>query len=127
MNHTKNKELYYTLRGNEDFLDEYALPRVKDPENENVFAKVIQNKKSKHFNSKNVYSRYYIKTNPLKQILDPLNKLPEPSKQTYHFVHSICKNDFVFTEVSQSIFDKYVRFLQSKDVRWLREAQRELI
>lgn len=127
MNKFAEKELYYTINGKEDFLDEYLMPRVNDSNNEIVFAKALKNKKSKHFTSSNNYYRYYVKANSAKQIYDPTVKYTIQNKPTNHFINSVCKNESIFIEVSKSIFDKYIKFLQCKDIRWLKDAQRELM
>jgi type IV secretory pathway VirB9-like protein len=127
MNNSVEKELYYTVNGKEDFLDEYLMPRLNDPDSDAVFAKALKNKKSKHFRANSNYYRYYIKGNSSKQIYDPTVKYTIQSKTTNHFINSVCKNESIFIEVSKSIFDKYIKFLQSKDIRWLKDSQRELI
>jgi hypothetical protein len=115
---------FYTLVGNESFLDEDGFPRL-ETETSMVFAKAVQNKPSKNFET-TTYYRYFIKTNPNKVIHNPIEIYSTKSKDNMSFLNKICKTETVFTEVPHSIFDQYITFLKTKSTRWLDSAQREL-
>lgn len=119
--------LYFTSIGNETFLDEDKNPRLEQ-DGPTVFAKAIKNKKSKQL-SKDApidYS-FFIKTEPNKKIFDPTVIHSVDSKVTKSFINKICKNDFVFTEVTRSTFNHYLNFLRSGNALSLHKAQREIL
>ena len=115
--------LFYTLQGDEDYIDDSGYPRL-DKDGHKVFAKCIKNKPSKNFGGELQY-RFYIKTDPNKIIINPIKKYSiEKSKST--FLNKTCKSEDIFTEVSESIFNQYMNFLKSKNTKWLNNAQREI-
>jgi len=124
-NSSEEQEKYYTLKGQESFLDKDNYPRL-DNCNDNVFAKAIKNKLSKNFNSDKIYYSYYIKTDPNKNIYDPSILYTIEPKIKKSFVNSICKNTTVFTQVNEYIFIKYINFLKTHNKKLLLEAQREI-
>lgn len=114
----------YTLMGYEAYTDDNGYPRLSI-ENERVFAKAIQNKKGKSFNSEMQY-RFYIRTDPNKKIYDPVVIHSTTDKNPSSFLNKICKTETVFTEVSEYIFNQYITFLKTKNQQLLVNAQREL-
>jgi hypothetical protein len=121
----EDTEKYYTIKGLESFVDEDNYPRL-DKNSDNVFAKAVKNKLSKNFNSGIVNYSYYIKTDPNKNIYDPRTSYSIEPKIKKSFINSICKNVLVFTEVSHSIFTKYINFLKTENKKLLQEIQREI-
>jgi hypothetical protein len=119
--HTETK--LYTLTGLESFVDDDGFPRLSI-EDHKTFAKAIKNKLGKAFTSSMQY-RFYIKTDPSKKILDPIQRHSiKESKGS--FVNKICKSETVFSEVSEYIFNQYINFLKTKNPHWLQNAQREM-
>jgi len=119
--------LYFTSRGNETFLDDMDNPRL-EKDGPTVYAKAIKDKKSRQL-TKDVpigYS-YFIKTEPNKKIYDPTVLHSVESKVQKSFINKTCKNELVFTEVTQSVFDQYVSFLRTGNSLWLNKAQRDLL
>lgn len=123
------ESVYYTLIGNEDFLDEKGNP-CRNTNDNSVYAKAIKNKlpkafQSNTFNNDSVGYSFYIKVLPNKTLYNPIQlyavKGSKPS-----FIDSVCKNTDKFIEVNQTIFDKYITFLRTKNTQWLTEAQREI-
>lgn len=123
------ESIYYTLIGNEDFLDDNGNP-CKNTQDSHVYAKAVKNKlpkafQSNTFNNETVGYSFYIKTLPNKVLYNPIQlysiKSSKPS-----FIDSVCKNNDQFTEVNQTIFEKYIAFLRTKNTQWLTEAQREI-
>lgn len=115
----------YTLIGSESFIDDDGFPRLST-ENHEVYAKAIKNKPGKKFNS-DIQYRFYIKTDPNKNICNPIEIHSSiKNKKNTAFLNKICKNEEIFTEVTPQIFDHYINFLKTKNIRWLDNAQREL-
>ena len=88
----------------------------------------IQNKKTKVIsqNSKNKFS-YFIRSSPNSDLYNPINLLsPIKNKRQYNFIDNICKNEWSFIEVNKNTFDKYIKFLTTKNISWLKEAIRDL-
>lgn len=127
-NHKAKTERLYCALGFEDFVDDEGFPRLK-LETENLCAKALPNKPTKHFADQrgNDY-RYYIRMDADQELFNPIQILSTvKDKKNNHFINSVCKSTKDFKEVSPSIFNKYTKYLQSKDLRWLKEAQRELV
>jgi hypothetical protein len=122
----KPVEKLYTKRGLEEFLDEEDYPRLIEF-SDNVFAKAIQDKPSKNFVGKNHKQfSYYIKTDPNKKIYNPIDRYSIEPKVAKSFINSVCKSQLMFTEVSPSIFTKYINFLKTENIKLLQEIQREI-
>lgn len=126
---TKEKvNKYYVLQGIEDFLDDYGYPRSNDY-SDNVCAKAVADKPTKHFgDTRGKDYRYYIRMDADQELFNPVQILSSvKDKKSNHFINSVCKSTDSFKEVSPSIFNSYIEYLKSKDIRWLKDAQRELI
>jgi hypothetical protein len=118
---------YYTKIGYEDYLDDNGNPRLQTESNR-VFAKSIKDKLSKNFtNSQSGYS-YYVKTDPNKNLFDPVERhsIDKNSNTAKSFINKICKTELKYTEVSESVFTKYLNFLKTENLQWLNQAQREI-
>ena len=122
-----NTNLYYTIHGKEDFLDDKGYPRAHK-ETAIVLAKAIQNKKSRQLTNKNYQYRYYVKANPLKILYNPttVHSIQDNNKHEYSHLHKTYKNEWALIEVTESIFNKYKEFLKTKSLNWLKAAQKEL-
>jgi len=119
---------YYTLLGMHDFLDDSGYPRLDNDAN-NSYAKLVNNKPSKLSTDKKLYNRYYIKVNPNNQITNPIEIYSEKNNDlsARPFINKICKKESSYKEVTQSIFNKYIEFLKTKKLQWLKDAQRDLL
>jgi hypothetical protein len=94
----------------------------------NAVAKIIFSKKPKHFtdNDKS-YGRYYIKLDPNSKIFNPKKILSSiEEKNSLSFINNICKSEWDFKEVTPQVFQKYITFLKTKNLSWLKDAQRDL-
>ena len=125
---TNTESFYYTLSGYEDFLDDKGNPS-KQSLDSNVYAKAVKNKLPKAFQA-NTFNNmagfsYYIKASPNKVLYNPI-KVHSSNTTKPSFIDSVCKTDKAFIEVNQTIFDKYLTFLKTKNTQWLTEAQREI-
>ena len=118
---------FYCLLGYEDYLDSNGYPRTTS-ENENVVAKVVFSKKTKHFvDSHKSYGRYYIKLDTNSKVFNPKQILSSvKDKDSLNFINNICKQEWSFKEVTPQIFQKYITFLKTQNLSWLKDAQRDL-
>lgn len=123
-----NNDRFYCLAGSEDFVDDDGFPRVEENNISNIMAKVVFSKKPKHFEDSNKsYARYYIKLDPNSKIFNPKKILSSiEEKNSLSFVNSICKTEWEFREVTPQIFQKYITFLRTQNLSWLKDAQRDL-
>ena len=127
-NRTPKQERLYCVLGSEDFTDDKGYPRCESDESK-VCAKATPDKPTKHFGDErgNDY-RYYIRMDADQELFNPVNLLSSvKDKKNNHFINSVCKSTSSFKEVAPSVFNKYIEYLKSKDIRWLKEAQRELV
>jgi len=123
-----SNDKFYCLSGSEDYVDQDGYPRLYDEHMENAVAKVVFSKKPKHFEDTNKsYGRYYIKLDPNSKIFNPKKILsPIEEKNSLSFINLVCKTEWVFREVTPQIFQKYITFLKTKNLSWLKDAQRDL-
>jgi hypothetical protein len=124
----EHKNMYYCLIGKEDFLDESGNPRINSETHNDLMAKALLNKPSKHMGGNiNLQYRYYIRTKQNNIIFDPVEILSTvKNKESFAFINNVCKGGVQFTEVTQSVFNEYVTYLRTKNSRWLKSAQREI-
>lgn len=118
------EDQYYTLIDNKDFLDEKDNPR-KTELSDAVYAKAIVNKKSKHIVDSKLYYSYYILVNSKNEIYNPI-QLHSSIKSKSGFIDKVCKTEVFFKEVDKSIFDMYISFLRTKNLRLLKNINRSL-
>jgi hypothetical protein len=120
----KDVEMYFCLRGNEDFIDDNDRSRLSDPSSPHVVAKCIQNKKPKHFGSVSQYYRYYIQMSPTGEVYNPIQYHKIKDKK-HNIITQVCKTEWAFKEVNKIIFDKYLQFLNTMNLAWLKEIERD--
>lgn len=111
----KDQEIYYTMSGMEDYIDENNHPRLKDPSDKNIFAKKIL----RHNNS----IKYMIKLNAGGKLTNPASIYGFEKEKT--FLDKVCRSNSKFKEVNNKVFELYLKFLQSKNTSWLYNAERE--
>ena len=123
----ENNTKYYSLIDEHDFLDDQGNPRTTEENNDKIMAKAMPNKPSKHMTNTQMQYRFYIRTEQNNTFYNPVPIASSvKDKKTFQFINSVCKNNTTFKEVSQSIFDKYLTFLKTKNIRWLNAAEREI-
>jgi hypothetical protein len=124
----EQKTALYCLIGNEDFIDDNGNPRISSEDNPKIMAKAIPNKPSKHMGTADkMQLRFYIRTKQNDIIYNPVTIASSvKDKEAFDFINNTCKGGVSFKEVPQSVFDKYISFLKTKNIRWLNAAQREL-
>jgi|APCry1669188879_1035177.scaffolds.fasta_scaffold37010_4 hypothetical protein len=124
---TKQNIDSYCLINNQDFIDDKGNPRITNDQDNRVMARAIPNKPSKHMTNTQMQYRFYIKMDNNITIHNPIVLASSvKDKKPFDFINNTCKSGSIFKEVSQSIFDKYITFLKTKNTRWLNAAQREL-
>lgn len=121
------KEMFYVLKGYEDFLDDQNNPRTENAESKYIVAKCKQNKKPKSMQAEQSNFTYYILSSPNSELYDPLEYHRSiKDKKQFDFIDKVCKDAWAFKEVSKITFDKYLTFLKTKNISWLKDAQRDL-
>jgi hypothetical protein len=123
-NENSFSDKYYTLIDNHDFLDTDNNP-CKSELSDQVYAKAILNKKTKHISDKKTYYSYYVIANPKNELYNPI-KIHSTIKNKSNFIDKVCKSEWSFKEVDKSIFDTYVDFLRTQNLRLLQKANRSL-
>jgi hypothetical protein len=123
------QSVYYTLSGHEDFLDSEGNP-VRSKLDNSVYAKALKNKPPKAFKANTldleaVQYSYYVKASPNRILVNPIKTFAQPVKKA-NFIDSVCKNKELFIQVNKAIFDKYLNFLRTQNMKWLTDAQREI-
>lgn len=127
ISHPNNASLndkFYTIIDQQDFLDENNNP-CKSELSDNVYAKAVLNKKPKHMSDKKIYYSYYAIMNPKNELYNPI-QLHSSIKDKSNFIDRVCKSEWSFKEIDKSIFDTYVDFLRTKNLRLLQKANRSL-
>jgi len=108
-------ETSYTLIGMEDSLDKNDLPVVNDADSDNVFAKKILRK--------NGTVKFLVRLSSNGKLFNPVSIYGMEKDKT--FLDRICRSNSKFREVNHKVFDLYIKFLQSKNISWLNNAERE--
>lgn len=122
-----HEELYYTLKGYEEFLDNEGNPRTENSQSPHIAAKCIRNKKSKHFQQDVYYYSFYIRSTPNDTLYNPIETFSDvKNKRQFDFIDKVCKEKWTFKEVTQATFKKYLEFLKTKQTAWLKDAERDL-
>lgn len=106
----ETEQKYYTLLGNQDYVDSENFPRLVE-NGDKVFAK-------------NIGTKYYVLQSPYGKLYNPLGMNTE--YKTDKFLAKIGRNEYSFKQVNQRIFNFYVNFLRSRNVAWINNAEREL-
>lgn len=105
---------FYTLSGLQDFLDNEGNPRLKE-DGANTFAK--------KYIRKDGTTKYVVRLNANGKFYNPVSIYgQEPTKS---FLDRVCRSNNKHKEVSQKVFEWYVKFLSTKNPAWLANAERE--
>lgn len=116
----------YTKKGEESFVDEDNNFR-SSTESAQVYAKAVRKRLSKNFaGNKNLAYAFYIKSDPSRNLFNPMDLHSIEPKMKKSFINKVCKTELVFIEVTESIFNKYLTFLRTENIKWLQDAQREI-
>lgn len=127
MNTEKLEIQNFCLIGDEDFLDSNGSPRIENDEDEKIVAKIVFSKKSRQITDRSISKAYMIKVNPKLEVFNPVQILSViRNKQSNHFIENTCKSEWYFKEVDMHIFDKYLNFLKTKNVKLIKDIERDL-
>lgn len=113
-NKSTQSNQYYTLVGQEDFIDDENNPRIEKDSDERVFAKKTEKNKLK----------YLIKIDNAGKFYNPLS--PISSIKPIKILQTISVPDSRFKEVNKTVFNMYLNFLRSKNIAWINNAEREV-
>ena len=78
----------------------------------------------KIYYSSNNDPKYFIKVGTYGKIFNPIGMYSEG--QNNKFLAKIGRKQFEFKEVNLRVFDLYLKFLTSKNLAWLNNAEREM-
>lgn len=113
----ENTELY-TIFGEEDILQD-GLP-IRSNDDDKVYAKKVSRADSS--------SKYLIRLDYSAKLFNPLSIYDGTDKrQATEFLNSVCRNNKRFKEVNEKTFDLYLKFLSTKNISWLHNAEREIL
>lgn len=107
---------FYTLIGLEDYKDEQNNPRITYENSEKILAKKIVRE--------DLSVRFSVKLGANGKMYNPVSIYGE--EKTNNFLDRICRNNNKFRDVNAKAFDLYVKFLKTKNVAWLNNAEREM-
>ena len=113
-NQADEQEILYTISGQEDFLDKQELPRLKTNSDKTC---------AKHVTRIDGSIKYLIRTGLDKKLYNPLSPIDKESNRS--FLDRVSRSNDRFRMVNQKAFEWYLKFLQSKNVSWLYNAERE--
>lgn len=120
------EQKFYTKKGEESFIDDDENFRLSI-DSPKVYAKAIRKRLSKNFaGNKNLAYAFYIKADPSRNLYNPMDLHTIEPKLKKSFINKVCKTELGFTEVTESIFNKYLTFLRTGNIKWLQDAQREI-
>ncbi len=108
------KDKFFTIIDHADFIDEDGNPLVSDQNSNRVYAKKILKEDST--------IKYMVKTDTRGKLFNPISIYGQ--EKTNNFLDKTCK-DSKFTTVNFKVFDMYVKFLSTKNLSWLHNAERE--
>lgn len=107
---------YYCLNGDGDYLDDEGFSLCKDEQDKKVCAKKMTRA--------NGSIKYLIKTGEDKKLYNPISIYD--NKDNKRFLETISRNQNLFKEVNYNSFYLYLRFLKTKNVAYLTNAEREI-
>jgi hypothetical protein len=113
---TPDDKEYFTIKGQEDFLDESGYPRISDDNQNKVFAKKYKNINLKY--------RFMILVNNYRKLYNPISIYGMEKKDP--FINNDIRSDKKFIEVNETCFHYYLMFLATKNTLWLTKAEREV-
>lgn len=108
-----NENSYFTTIDHADFTDTDGNNRATN-DNENVYAKKI----IREDNS----IKYSVKTDTKGKLFNPMSIYGQ--EQSNNFLDKTCK-DSKFRTVNFKTFEMYIKFLNTKNLSWLYNAERE--
>jgi hypothetical protein len=109
----------YTIIGEEDLINDNGLP-TKNIEDDKVYAKKIVRTDAS--------TKYLIRLDYSAKLFNPLSIYDKTEKRPFvEFLDSVCRSNKKFKEVNVKVFDLYMKFLSTKNISWLYNAEREIL
>lgn len=124
INHKKDsdtvlhKDVFYTVSGLEDKLDEDGNCVIMEESDKRTLAKKVVRTDGS--------IRYSIKLNAQSKLYNPFSIYGNENEETSNFLDRVCRNNNKFKEVNKKSFDLYVKFLKTKNNSLLFNAEREV-
>ena len=117
---------FYVKKGDQEYIDIEENYRV-EKDSDIVCAKMVRNKLTKSVRNTTVkdYS-YFIRTTPGKQIWNPFQKHTIEKNIEKNYIDLVCKDQTVYSQVTPSVFNKYLEFLKNGSAKKLQDIQREI-
>lgn len=112
----KKENEFYTLNGLEDYKDTENNPRINQENDSKVLAKKIVREDNS--------IRFSVKLGNNGKMYNPVSIYGE--EKNSNFLDRICRNTNKFRDVNSKAFDLYVKFLKTKNIAWLNNAEREM-
>lgn len=110
---TNQIDQFYTILGQQEFIDDDKLPRTNS-ENEALAKLSIVNGETKYFAKVNSYGKLF----------NPMGMFSEGKSQK--FLSRIGRNEYNFKRVTLRTFELYTSFLKSRNIAWINQAEREM-
>lgn len=107
---------YYSLVASGDFVDANKNTRVLEKNIHKALAKKIVREDGS--------IRYLVKINNAGKLYNPVSIYGQEKTNT--FLDKVCKTESKFRDVNAKAFDLYVNFLNTKNLSYLHNAEREL-
>jgi DUF1365 family protein len=107
---------YYSLVDTGDFVDTNKNSRVLEQNIHKSLAKKIVREDGS--------IRYLVKINNTGKLYNPVSIYGQEKTNT--FLDKVCKTESKFRDVNAKAFDLYVNFLNTKNLSYLHNAEREL-
>lgn len=112
-----NENAYYCISQQEDFVDNELQPRCNNEEDKRVCAKKVVRVDGS--------IKYLIKTGEDRKLYNPVS-IYDNNRESGKFLASISRNQNSFKEVNYKSFNMYLRFLKTKNIAYLNNAEREI-
>jgi len=111
----ENSTLYFCAEQDSEFIDE----------NNNYRCSTDTNSVAKQTHLHNTVL-YYVKVSNYGKLLDPYSQL-SVSEEFTHAKKRLIKESYQFKTTNMIVFDMYKKYLQTKNTKWLLQAEREMI
>lgn len=106
----------YTIIGLEDNQDSFGNPKTSPENEEKIFAKKTVRKDGT--------AKYSIRLSNNGKLYNPISIYGAETE--LKFLDRICRSDKKFKEVNEKTFTWYIKFLSTKNISWLYNAEREM-
>ncbi len=110
--------VFYTVNGLEDKLDEQGNSIIIEESDKRTLAKKIVRTDGTF--------RHSVKLNAQNKLYNPFSIYGNEKEESSNFLDRVCRNNNKFKEVNQKSFDLYVKFLRTKNNSLLHNAEREI-